>query len=100
MRARTSLIFTGSAILLCAAGLCTATAAGAAVFDPFYAGNFNLTDIGSVPAVPTRYGGLTFKAGDPNTLLIGGGANGSTGAIYQIGVTRDANGHVSGFSGN
>src|SRR5207237_2998386 len=53
----------------------------------------------SVPAVETPYGGLTFKYNDPNTLLIGGGANSSTGRIYQIGVTRDANMHITGFSG-
>ena len=55
--------------------------------------------MGSVPGVPTRYGGLTLKYDDPNTLLIGGGAGDSSGRIYQIAVTRDADMHISGFSG-
>ena len=36
---------------------------------------------------------------NPNTLLIGGAANGSAGRIYQVGVIRDANMHITGFSG-
>ena len=55
--------------------------------------------VGSVPGVPMRYGGLTLKYDDPNTLLIGGGAGDANGRIYQIGVTRDADMHISGFSG-
>ena len=45
------------------------------------------------------YGGLTFKYDDPNTLLIGGAAGSPVGRIYQIAVTRDGNGHITGFSG-
>jgi len=47
----------------------------------------------------TPYGGLTFKYNDLNTVLIGVAANESTGRIYQIGVIRDANNHIIGFSG-
>ena len=36
---------------------------------------------------------------DPNTLLIGGAANSSAGRIYQVGVIRDENMHITGFSG-
>ncbi|MGE0225554.1 MAG: PEP-CTERM sorting domain-containing protein, partial [Acetobacteraceae bacterium] len=43
-------------------------------------------------------GGLTFLNSD--TLLIGGNANGPAGDIKQIGVTRDGNGHITGFSGS
>ncbi|MBW2268742.1 MAG: hypothetical protein JRH16_09200 [Deltaproteobacteria bacterium] len=64
-------------------------------FDEAYA----TTDLGPVPGVPTSYGGLTLKAGDPNTLLIGGSANNSSGALYEIGVVRDAEGHITGFTG-
>jgi hypothetical protein len=52
-----------------------------------------------VTGVPSNYGGLTFKAGDPNTILIGGGANGTSGELYAIAVTRDGGQHISGFSG-
>ena len=68
--------------------------------DPFYAGSYSITNLGSISGVPTNYGGLVFKYDDPNTLLIGGAANGAAGAIYSIGVTRDAiTNSVTGFSG-
>lgn len=42
---------------------------------------------------------MTFLAGDPNTLLIGGHANDAAGAIYSIVVVRDGDGHITGFTG-
>ncbi|MBC8065672.1 MAG: PEP-CTERM sorting domain-containing protein [Chlorobia bacterium] len=72
----------------------------AQTIDPFYAGDYSYTSLGSVPDLPTSYGGLTLKFDDPNTLLIGGAANGAAGAIYSIGVTRDGNNHITGFSGS
>ncbi|HLO96985.1 MAG TPA: PEP-CTERM sorting domain-containing protein [Fimbriimonas sp.] len=73
--------------------------AGAQTITPTYAGDYTFTDLGSIVDVPTNYGGLTLKDGDANTLLIGGAANGTAGKIYQVGVTRDGNGHIIGFSG-
>jgi hypothetical protein len=67
----------------------------AAPYDTVY----TAIDLGAVPDLPTPYGGMTLKAGDNNTLLIGGGANGSSGAFYDIGLTRDANNHITGFAG-
>jgi len=52
-----------------------------------------------VADVPANYGGLALKPGDPNTLIIGGGANGSLGAAYRVGLTRDLNNHITGFVG-
>lgn len=71
----------------------------AITIDPFYAGSYTATSLGSVPGVPTNYGGLTLKAGDPNTLLIGGSANNAAGLLYSIGVTRGAGNHITGFTG-
>ena len=71
----------------------------AQTIDPFYAGDYSFIDLGSVPGVPTPYGGLTIKPDDPNRLLIGGSANSVTGALYEIGVTRDGRGHITGFMG-
>jgi hypothetical protein len=51
-----------------------------------------------VTSVPTRYGGLTFLAGDPNTLLLGGAANSTRANIYSIPLTRDSQGHITGFA--
>ena len=73
--------------------------ASAQTIDPFYAGSYSYTDIGSVPNVPANYGGLTLLAGNPNKLLIGGSANSSVGQIFEIDVVRDVNGHITGFSG-
>jgi len=62
--------------------------------------SYSAASIGSVPGLPTNYGGLTVKAGDTGTLLIGGSANGASGLIYEIGVTRDAGNHIIGFTGS
>ena len=35
-----------------------------------FSGSYNVNSLGSVPSLPTNYGGLTFL--DNNTLLIGG----------------------------
>src|SRR5687767_7972223 len=61
--------------------------------------DYSYLDLGAPPGVPGPLGGLTLKAGDPNTLLIGGDANEASGAIYQIGLVRDVDGHITGFSG-
>jgi hypothetical protein len=42
---------------------------------------------------------LTLLAGDSNTLLIGGGANAASGAIYAVPLTRGDGGHITGFAG-
>ena len=81
--------------LLCGgvSALCSAQ-----TIDPFYAGSYSATNLGTVAGVPGSYGGLTFKLGDPNTILIGGAANGINGAIYSVPVTRDAvTNQVTGF---
>jgi len=72
----------------------------AQTIDPYYAASYNIRGLGPVQDLPGRYGGLTFKAGDPNTLLIGGDANADSAKIYQIAVVRGANGHITGFSGS
>jgi hypothetical protein len=87
-------------LLLSCASLLLCTPNGRAqTVAPNYAGTYTATSLGSVPGVPTRYGGLTFKAGDPNTLLIGGSANTSSATIQAITVVRDANKHIIGFTG-
>jgi hypothetical protein len=71
----------------------------APVLSAPYNSSYTLTSLGSVAGVPPLYGGLTFKQGDPNTMLLGGFANASGGSIYSIGVVRDAMNHITGFSG-
>jgi hypothetical protein len=64
-----------------------------------YSASYSATSLGSVPGVPSRYGGMTFKFDDPNTILIGGTANEEDGALYSIGVVRGTGNHITGFSG-
>jgi hypothetical protein len=86
------------AALFAAAGLVTGSAQ-AITIDPFYAGSYSFSDLGSVPGVPINYGGLTFSPSDPNKIHIGGAANGAGGRIYEIGVVRGAGNHITGFTG-
>ncbi len=72
----------------------------AQTIDPYYSGHYSYSDLGSIQGVPASYGGLTLKWDDPNTLLIGGSANNSAGAIYSVGLTRNSEGHITGFSGS
>ncbi|MBI2571342.1 MAG: hypothetical protein HYV63_30415 [Candidatus Schekmanbacteria bacterium] len=74
-----------------------APAAPALTIDPYYANYYSVTSIGSVPGLPTQYGGLTFL--DENTILIGGHANSSSGRLYTIAVVRGTDSHITGFSG-
>ncbi|HEX5617050.1 MAG TPA: hypothetical protein VFX51_01445 [Solirubrobacteraceae bacterium] len=64
-----------------------------------FAGSYSVKDLGPPPGVPSRLGGLTLKAGTTDRLLIGGEADGSTGALYEVRLVRDAGGHVTGFTG-
>lgn len=73
---------------------CAAPLAYAQTVDPFYAGIYSVTNLGSVAGVPTSYGGVVFKAGDPNTILLGGAANGPAGRFYSVPVTRGAGNHI------
>jgi hypothetical protein len=49
--------------------------------------------------VPNNWGGLTIKQDDPYTLLIGGAANTTQGKLYAVEITRDADCHITGWSG-
>lgn len=86
-------------VLVAVSALAPAAASGQASLASPFDTSYALTDIGSPPGVPARLGGLTFKAGATDRLLIGGDANESSGALWEVGVTRDASGHVNGFTG-
>jgi len=79
-------------------GLAVATLSShAQVVAPEFADNYTSFDLGSVPGVPTNYGGLMFSPDDPNVLLISGSANQVAAKVYAIPVNRDADGSVIGF---
>jgi len=84
----------GGVVLLAA---CTASLAHAASIAPAFSGSYTLHDLGPISGLPPAYGGLTFAAGDPNTLIIGGEANTSDGLFYSVPVIRGVDNHITGF---
>lgn len=65
----------------------------------FLSAGYTLTDLGSIDQVPSRYGGLTIRPDQPNTLYIGGFANESQGTLYTVNLVRDAvTHHITGFA--
>lgn len=70
------------------------------VINPEFIDNYTVLDLGSIPGVPTPYGGVTFKWDDPDTLLIGGSANQLGGAIYAIQVERGCDNYITEFVGS
>jgi hypothetical protein len=88
---------TACAGFLIASGACVREGRAADV-APGFAGDYTITDLGTPTGVPGLLGGLTLMAGTTDTLLVGGNANGAAGAIYSIGLVRDAGGHITGFS--
>lgn len=85
-------------VALAAMLVATAGGAAAATIDAPFSGSYTLTDLGSVPGLPTQYGGLTFL--DNDTLLIGGAANTAAGRLYTIDVVRGADLSITGFTGS
>lgn len=80
------------------AALSFASAVPAQTLGADFAADYAVTSLGSVPGLPSNYGGLTFL--DNDTLLIGGAANGAAGSLYTIDVVRAADGAITGFAGS
>ena len=90
--------------LLAAALAALAAAPGTAVgqvvvVEPPFNQNYTVRELGHPPGVPDRLGGLTVRAGDDNTLLIGGAANEPGGALYAAPLARAASGEITSFGG-
>jgi hypothetical protein len=96
---RSTVLRKASQLMLAVALAFTITPADAQTIAPAFASDYSLISLGAPDGVPAPLGGLTLLAGDANTLLIGGDANRASGAIYSIGVTRDMDGHIDGFTG-
>ena len=79
--------------------LLTTTSSSAQTLGVDFLTDYSYVDLGTPPGIPEPLGGVAFKEGDNNTLLIGGAANTAAGAIYEIGVTRNAAGHIDGYVG-
>ena len=74
--------------------------ARAQTVQPPYDSTYTVTNLGSVPGLPTPYGGLDFLPSNSNVIVIGGAANTASGALYSIGVVRGAGNHITGFTGS
>ncbi len=85
--------FFATALLLAAT-----TAASAQTLAPPYNTAYTIFNVGSVPGVPNPYGGLTLLDGDNDTLLIGGAANQSGGAIFAVALQRNECNNITGFA--
>jgi hypothetical protein len=73
-----------------------AACSGAITFGADFAGSYSCNSLGTPTGVTGQLGGINFL--NNNTLLIGGNANAGSGYIAQIGVIRDGDGHITGFS--
>ena len=93
---RTSLLWAASVV---AVALAFAPCTTAQTIPPPFDADYSFADLGSAPGVPANYGGVTFRVGDPNTLLIGGAAAGTSGVIRSIALVRDGSNRITGFSG-
>jgi hypothetical protein len=91
--------YCGVAAVVAYAGASTGVVHAQQVVAP-YSSNYTLFNLGSVPGVPTPYGGLTLDVNDPNVLLIGGNANAASGRVYRIAIDRNDCGDVAQFLGN
>src|SRR5438045_6040835 len=50
---------------------------------PAFAGFYRVHDLGPVPGIPDPLGGTVIRTGDNNTLLVAGGSESDSGAIYS-----------------
>lgn len=73
-------------------------AAVGVVLQPPYDDDYTCADLGPLPGVPTEWGGLIVDRDDPNVLLAGGAANTAVGKLYALGLARDADCHIQGYT--
>jgi hypothetical protein len=90
-------VITLTAVL--AALICAPASAQVPVLSTPFTSDYAVSDLGGPAGVPPRFGGLTLKAGATDKLLLGGTANEAGGAVYEVTVARDPQGHISGFVG-
>ncbi|MDX9751558.1 MAG: hypothetical protein RBT71_10800, partial [Flavobacteriales bacterium] len=90
---------TRHALIALIAGTLLSSAQAQTLTPEFVTAGYAVVDLGSAPGVPANYGGLTIRPEEPNTLYLGGAANGAGAALYAIDLVRDGDGHITGFSG-
>ncbi|MEZ5964833.1 MAG: hypothetical protein R3F56_13390 [Planctomycetota bacterium] len=87
------------ALRLSSLSLALVASTAAQQLAPPFDQSYSFVSLGTPPGVPGSLGGCTFKIGDPDALFICGAANGSSGQLFRIGLTRDAQRNITGFSG-
>jgi len=60
---------------------------------------YTVSNIGAIPGLPSTWGAMVFDREDPNILLCTRWNTVGVQNLFAIGVVRDAQGHVTGFSG-
>jgi hypothetical protein len=74
------------------------TPAAGVVIQPLYSNGYVACALGTLKGLPAAIGAITFKDGDPNTLLVATYTETSPAAIYSVPVHRDADNHILDFS--
>lgn len=74
-------------------------AAVGVVLQPPYDDDYDCYDLGPLPGVPQQWGGVIIDRDDPDILLAGGEANTANGKLYAVGIARDADCHIIGYTG-
>ncbi|MCW3051101.1 MAG: hypothetical protein JWN14_271 [Chthonomonadales bacterium] len=62
-----------------------------------YSADYSIGFNGTIAGITTPYGGLIFQQNNPNNLLLMGGANGGSGTLFSVPVTRGVGGHITNF---
>ncbi len=83
--------------MLAAALSAMATSVSGQVIGMDFASDYGVFSLGSVPGLPTNYGGLTIRHDEPDFLYIGGAANQNAAAVYRAPVFRDVDNFITGF---
>jgi PKD repeat protein len=66
---------------------------------PYCGSGYSIAELGAVPTLPvSSYGGVVVNREDPDQLLLATSAITSQGAIYSVGLARDEERHITGFS--
>ncbi len=64
---------------------------------PDFVSSYSVVNQGSLPGVVAPYGGVVFKQGENNKLLIGGRANQFAADIFEVRFSRSADGRLRDF---
>ena len=92
-------IFPPLALLTMALSGGVTTTAAAQALGPAFAGDYTLSLLPPVPGVTGPRGGMTFRPGNPNRLVVVAQSALPAAVIYEVDLTRDAAGHITGFAG-